>query len=281
MFSPDHIDGMRPREPIDGALTIGVKERNRGFPVEKDRFHIVMPYEADGRREYHPAFGFFNSAEPAHRKVIHGNLVHALQAECFEYHLKAQVLGRQKAHPDKMPMCVGDGERAVRWMGGQADNFEEIICPNDRCEYRLASPPSCKPWMRFLFRVRWSKEGLPTPTLKFTSGSWNTISNFLGFFKRIDEISRQLGLERPALFGLPFTMTLVERTKASAQRRFPTVSITPDIDPVEWFQQQRHALMEASGPRPEALTDASQQDPKVVYEDTGTISVPANRSRKK
>lgn len=275
-LKPDHIDGITGREPIGAALTIGVKDRQRGFPTEKDRFHLVMPHEADGRREHHPAFSFFNGAQADKRRVILGNLVHRTKAECFEYHLKAQVCGKT-GHPDKRPCCVGDGKKAVRWMGDTPDNFAEIKCPNDKCEYRLTTPPSCKPWMRFLFRVRWNNKAHPAMLVKFTSGSWNTISNFVGFFDYLDRLANELGVQDATLLGLPFTLTLVERTKASAQRRFPTVSISPDIDPVEWMQRQREAIRALAGPVPTALLDFDQQDTATVYEDGLTITVPAGR----
>jgi hypothetical protein len=277
MKQPDHIEGIKGREPVSAAVTIGVKDRKRGFPIEKDRFHIVLPYEADGRREYHPSFGFFNTAPVDKRKLIMGNLVHASQEECFEYFLKAQVLGKGKAHPNKHPACVGDGSMAVRWEGPGPDDFKKIACPNERCEYRLSTPPSCKPWMRFLFRLRWNDERHPATLVKFTSGSWNTVANFKGFFDYLDRMASELKISDFSLYGLPFTMTLVERTKASAQRRFPTVSISPDMDPVTWLQQRNAAMAALADPNYIALTDDSQQDPAVVFEDMGTISKPANR----
>ena len=277
MKQPDHIDGIKGREPVSAAVTIGVKDRKRGFPIEKDRFHIVLPYEADGRREYHPSFGFFNQAPVDKRKLIMGNLVHASQEECFEYFLKAQVLGKGKAHPNKRPACVGDGAMAVRWVGPGPDDFKSIACPNEKCEYRLSTPPSCKPWMRFLFRLRWNDERHPATLVKFTSGSWNTVANFKGFFDYLEKMAAELKISDFSLYGLPFTMTLVERTKASAQRRFPTVSISPDMDPVTWLQQRNAAMAALADPNYIALTDASQQDPDVVFQDMGVISKPSHK----
>ena len=274
MKQPDHIEGLKGREPVGAAVTIGVKHQAKGYPIEKDRFHIVLPYEADGRREHHPAFNFYNAAPADKRRVLMGNLVHRTRADCFEHHLKAQVLGRSKAHPDRRPACIGDGVKAIRWMGDDQDNFAEIQCPNSRCEYRLTTPPSCKPWMRFLFRLRWNDARHPAMLVKLTSGSWNTTRNFLGFFQHIEKTARQLGISDPALFGLPFTLTLVERTKASAKTRFPTVSISPDIDPVDWFSRQRLALLETASDRPVALPDPDQQALETIADDLQTIDVP-------
>lgn len=264
------IQGLQPREPVGAALTIGIKGE-RGFPVEKDRFHIVLTREnAEHTRPHHPAFAAFNGASPEKRRVIRGNLVHADMNACFEYHLKAQVL--TKAHPNMRPACIGDGVRAERWEGPDPDAFMQIKCPNDRCEYRLMTPPKCKPWMRFLFRLRW-QEGvnLPTPLVKYTSGSWNTTANFLGFFKYLSSTARELGMERYSIFGVPFVMTLTEQTRASERTRFPVVVIAPEMDPIEFWARQSKQL---SGIKPVmALPDPEQQDPAVQYDDYRTISI--------
>lgn len=261
------IDGLLPREPIGAAVTIGVKGE-RGFPVEKDRFHIAIPaQDADGRRPHHPAFAAFNAAAPEKRRIIRGNLVHASQAECFEHHLKAQVLS--KAHPDKRPACVGDGITAERWEGPEPDNMMQIKCPNERCEYRLSTPPKCKPWMRFLFRLRWSDGvALPTPLVKFTSGSWRTTANLLGFFEYLERTAKQLGI-KPNLFGVPFVLTLTEQTKASERTRFPVVTITPELDPIDFWAAQSQRL-ESIKPLP-ALTDDTEQSAAVQFSDLQTI----------
>ena len=268
------IAGLEGREPVGAVVTIGVKDRQRGHPIEKDRFHIVNPNEENGFRQRHPAFKSFNDAAPEHRKMIRGNLVHAQKELCFEHHLKAQVL--KTAHPNRMPCCVGDGEKATRWMGGASDNFKQIECPHDKCEFRLTKPPLCKPFMRFLFRIRWNKDSLPTPLMKYTSGSWNTTRNFKGFFEHIENAAQNLGLNDYTLFGFPFIMTLGDKTKPSDKSRFPVVTISPEIDVIEFFGQQREKIRQLSVSVPVALIEAPESTDEVIFEDFKNVSIPSN-----
>lgn len=276
MRKPDHIKGLEGREPVGAVVTIGVKHKERGFPTETDRWHIVQPREEAGVRHLHPGFNAFNTAPPEKRKVLRGNIVHASVADCFEHHLKAQVI-KKPAHPDKKPHCVGDGVHATRWQGPGADDFVEIKCPNERCEYRQNKPPTCKPFARMLFRLRWQDGvALPTPLVKFTTGSWNTVANIKGFFDYIDSTARQLGLEEYSLFGFPFLMTLQYQTKPSVQSRFPVVHISPEQDPVQFFMAQRKNIAGLQHDQVAALPD--MQGDGEVFEDVSSISVPAKRS---
>ena len=277
MRSPTKHQGilnMQGREPVGAVLAIGVKDKQKGFPTETDRFHLVNPRENNGVRDLHVVFNPFNTAPVEKRKIIHGNLVHATRAECFEFQLKAQVLG--KAHPNRMPCCVGDGEKATRWMGGAADNFKEIVCPHDKCEFRQTKPPLCKPFMRMLFRLRWDKSNgfaqMPELLVKFTSGAWSTTSNVKGFFDYIERTAKNLGLQKYTLFGLPFMMTLAYQTKPSDKSRFPVVTITPEADPVAFFMQQRENIRLLSSPvTVVSLASGEENAVDVVYEDAKGI----------
>jgi len=273
------IAGLQGREPVGAVLTIGVKEAQKGFPTETDRFHLVCPREENGRRALHPAFMKFNTAPPEMRKVISGNLVHSISQECFEFHLKAQVI--TNAHPNKKPACTGDGIKALRWMGRSPDDFAEIKCPHERCEFRLTKPPMCKPFMRFLFRLRWENGvNLPTPLVKLTSGSWNSTSNFKGFFDHIAKVAQSLALVDYTLFGFPFMLSLAYQTKPSEKTRFPVMTISPEVDPVAFFMQQRQQIKQLSTPLPVALLDAGEQGADVIYEDVKSISIPAPSNQK-
>ena len=270
--NPQGIKGLEGREPVGAAVTIGVKHAQRGFPTETDRWHVVNPREESGIRHLHPGFTSFNQAPPEKRKVLRGNIIHASASECFEYQLKAQVL--TKGHPDKKPACVGDGVNARRWAGPGPDDFIDIKCPNERCEYRQTEPPKCKPFARFLFRLRWQDGiALPTPLSKFTTGSWNTVANLKGFFDHIEKTANQLGLEQYTLFGFPFVLTLQYQTKASAKSRFPVVHISPEEDPVTFFMRQRKNIAQLQSEHIIALPDL--QDTGEIYEDVKAINVPA------
>ena len=152
------IKDLHGRDPVGCVVSIGIKS-SRGFPTATDRFHIINPREESGVRHLHPAFASFNKAGPEHRKIIRGNIVHASMSDCFESHLKAQVV-KKPAHPDMKPQCVGDGVKATRWGGPKPDDFKEIKCLHDLCEFRQKKPPLCKPWLRFLFRLRWKDESV-------------------------------------------------------------------------------------------------------------------------
>lgn len=288
--TPSGIADLKGREPIGAAVTIGVKGA-KGFPIERDRFHVVEAAEdADGRRQHHRAFAYFNEQPPEKRRLLRGNLVHATRERCFEWHLRDQV-GPNGAHPQRRPFCTGDGVRAVRWMGGDADNFKEIECPHERCEFRQdpggGKPIPCKPWMRLVFRLDWDpatqaalakvgRPALPSMTVKFTSGSWNTVRNAVGFFDQFTDTARELGIPDAKLFGLPFTMQLGERTNRERKSRFPVVTFTPSMDLIEFLAAQKRDL-DALGAMPvhEALTDETQQAPDVVHADHRLIEGPA------
>jgi Recombination directionality factor-like len=274
-ISKSGLHEIDPREPIGVVLTVGVKKGGSGYPVEKDRYHLVQPREDNGVRPHHPAYGSFNMAAPEKRYTIRGNIVHASRAEAFEGYLRNQSSKQLGMHPNRRPYCTGDGVHALRWIGDGADDFVQIKCPAGQCEYRLTAPPSCKPFTRLLFRLRW-QEGVKLPSMlcKFTSGSWNTTANLMGFFDYIENTARQIGLEHYSLFGFPFILTLTQQTKPSQKSRFPVTTITPEQDPVEFFAHQSEQLRLAHRSNYEALPDLSQQDDLLLYEDVKSIQVP-------
>ena len=288
--APRGIAGLAGREPIGAAITIGVKHGEKGYPIEKDRWHIVAATATDKVRLQHPLFTAFNEL-PAHaRKVLRGNIVHASRDECFEFGLRNQQNGPM--HPQGRPFCVGDGVRAIRWMGKDADDFQEIPCPHDRCEFRQRpagnKPIPCKPAMRFLMRIDWTPElqayvatkgkpPLPSMLVKYTSYSWNTVRNFIGLFDHVDNAARSLGIRSWTLFGLPILLELHEKTNTERQSRFPVVrATTTDLDPIQFFGEQRAALDRLGATPPIALTDESQRAPVLEAEDYAAISVPAS-----
>lgn len=153
-------------------------------------------------------------------------------------------------HPMKLPFCVGDGERARRYRGNVKGEhvFDDIACPNDRCEFRIAprtqrglGPTPCKPWGRLLFRIVW-KPGVNMPSLllKWSNASWNSCKSVVGFFELLhQQASMVLGNGRDyTLAGFTFDLTLGEKANKERRSRFPVVSISPTIDPVEFFAAQ-------------------------------------------
>lgn len=281
----DGIRGLDGREPVGAVLCIG-RKGERGEPIENDRFFFVVPHAEgsgrDARRAQHPAFQAFNAADPERRRVIYGNLVHARRQDCFEYHLRNQVEAGKPAHPDMRPFCIGDGDRAVRWFAaGGPQDFRDITCPNEKCEFRLGAKPSCKPWMRFLFRPRWpsTKAPLPSPLTKLTSQSWHSVAAFRGLFRYVGEQATAFGLPSFSLFGLPIMITLERKTKPSERRSFPIMAVTVDGDLHEFLWAQRARAIEVAQPIA-ALTDREQQDPAEMFMDRATITpgIPAEKA---
>jgi len=278
MNQPRGIEGLTPRDGVGAVLSVGIKNPQGGFPVEKDRFHLLMPKASEGtgrqaRRVHHPAYRAYNSLPAERRRQLYGALVHAHQEECFEYNLKAQVITGLSPSRSR-PACVGDGKIAQRW-DNDAGDYKEIVCPHEKCQYRLCDPAACKPWMRLVFRVVWPA-GLadgewPSQLVRLTSGGWNTCRNALGLFKEIERAASELRIKDYSLYGYPFMLTLVEQTSPEKKAKFPVVHFSATVSPEAFFisQQERLAQM---GERYPALAD--MQDPEVVYEDQRQISIP-------
>lgn len=304
--SPNGIAGLVGREPIGAALTVGIKGAN-GAPTEKDRFHILDATAAlaefkkrDGgtysapARETHPAFTAFNTAAADRRRVIPARLAHGSIADLFEFRRQcASGAVGIPTHPVKGPVCLGNGGDtagvAQRWDG---KDYQEIVCPGDRCKFAQPGPndrngrptkPACGPWMRFLARFEFpaTPDGrrLPAIPFKFTSGSWNTIKNFVGFFDSFRRACEGFGLDpaRVPLFGLPVLLTLTEKSNPAAQSRFPVVSIqvAGEGDLVSWIQlqlQRGEDVRRLAASAPMALIE--MQEAGELAEDQAAISGP-------
>ena len=74
------------------------------------------------------------------------------------------------------------------------------------------------------------------------------------------------------MYGFPFTLTLIERTKAARKARYPVVTVSPDQDPVDFFLMQKERLKGLPGLIPAALPDL--QDVGELYEDIQSLEVP-------
>lgn len=274
------IAGLEGREPVGAVLTIGVKGP-RGNPTDTDRFHLVVPtMGADGRRALHPDFKRWHAAPIDHRQVVHANLVHVTEEDAWGYRLKAQVLpgDRWPAHPDKRPACEGDGVTATRYFGETGtDDFREIPCPNEACEFRQGKPKPCGAFGTLYFRIRWPEGvSLPSPLVKWSTASWNSVRNVEGFFEHVRTQAEELGVESPSLYGLSFSMTLSRKTKPSERAAFPVVSISPECDLVDFFLAQRRRRAELGGGElkllPAGARDPEESTPEEAFADFATIT---------
>lgn len=273
------IKGLTAREPVGVVATIGHKG-DRGQPVDTDRFFLVLPTaEKVGSTEIrrpHPEFRAFNEADPERRQMLKGTLVHLEVAQCWEYHLKAQVLPGLAAHPSRAPHCTGDGTAARRWDGAE---FRDIPCPNELCQFRQGQgKKACGAFGRVLFRLRWA-DGVRMPQLlcKLTTQSWHSVAALQGFFGYTQAQAALLGGPL-GIYGVPFSITLSRKTNAKRGQAFPVLSVSVDGDLQGFFVQRAAALrsstdyqLAAQTPRA-ALTDGEQQ--AAQYLDAATIEPP-------
>ena len=251
------IEGVTGTEPVGAALTIGVKG-DRGFPVEKDRFHIMEPREGpDGRRAVHPSFTWWAAAPPEKRRLVRGILVGPWD-RMLRQSYRAQVLPGKPSHPGKRPACVGDGLEATRYIGEKGPtDFRGIPCPGEACPYRQRGTDArtgketrepCTPSTLFLFRIDFTDEVRarfqpPTPVVRFASNAWRTYRAILGLRETLDRAAAQLGL--PPTYdptGYRFSLLLTEAKGAGT--RYPTVEVSPDESAVDHLLARARLLRE-------------------------------------
>lgn len=239
-YTPHGIVGITPRAPIGAAITIGIKPqsvgRSPGFPIEKDRFHIVEPRENDqGYKPHHPSFGWYNKADATKRRALDGQIVHATWADCFEQMALAYKLPGVTPPNNKAPMCRGDGVEALRFFGEKGqDDWRKVPCDIETCRYRQKNgrqPPACKPRTGLVFRLDWSRHAIaehnpPTPTVLYTSGGFNTFKSILGMKAELDSaakvLGQMLGLDGPMPYtpaGLRFRLTLHQGKGSKSDHR--------------------------------------------------------------
>lgn len=245
-WQPSGVAGLEPRPSAGVSVQIGRRDKKGGVPIEKDRFHLMLPHEDDGMKGFHPDFAFFNEysdraapAEVAKRKVLGGIIAHGSwdyrEGGCLEQHLSAQKLPGRPPPPSREPACVGDGRVARRWFGekGPAD-WRRIESCGDACPFRKPvsdrEGPPCKPLTRFLFRLDWTGSAAaaraPTPIAKMASGSFYTFVSVGGLKTALDDAARTLGIDPATVspFGLRFRLAVQNRTKPG--KRFPVVVAT-------------------------------------------------------
>lgn len=246
------IANLTGRESIPCAVALG-KKSDRGFPVEKDRFHILVGRAIDSGdrlvRPPHPDFKVFNEAPPEMRRSIPCTVAHEHAAEfCSQQHSAYVLPGC--SHPKKLPVCSGDGFTAKRWNGSV---FETIACPGFECRFKQAAtvngreqPAPCKAQSKLVLRFAWHRlpdghpfKKLPPMPFKFVSGGVNTATYVQGFLDGLRRACLAFGLDfdKLPLFGLPVRLEMHEK-KGKAQR-FPVAEISIDGgDPIAWIQLQ-------------------------------------------
>lgn len=268
------IAGLEGREPVMAVLTLGRKAlpgdvqdglaKRPGIPILRERLFLMDPDPLPisgiqgGARRKHPRFVAFNAEHRysgeqitnEERSNVTGRLVHATEEECWHYNLRSYTDPKEKKTPSRRPWCEGDGERARRivWNASDEETVMDVPCPHEKCPFRqprpnprgrMPKPPLCKPHATLLFRIEWegraAEAGMPTGTVKWTTQSWHSIRNVLGFFRRIHDAAASLGMAPGSysLLGLKFELSVQPRTSSKDEgRRFPVVRVVGTDDPL-------------------------------------------------
>lgn len=259
---PRGIAGLTGRETIPCAVTMGRKEAGRGFPIEKDRFHIAVgraiEEERGGKkvemRAPHPDFKVFNDAAPDMRRDIPCVIAHEHADDCISQQHSCYRAPGVPAHPSRAPCCVGNGVIAKRWNGKE---YVQLPCPGFECEFKRPVqsngkeyPAPCKSVSRLVLRFAWHRlpdghpfKRLPPLPFKFVSGGVNTATYVQGFLEGLQNAASSFGVDFNTipLFGLPVRLVMHEQKSASEKggQRFPVGSIVIDGgDPIAWIQMQ-------------------------------------------
>lgn len=226
---PIRVRMARKKDPSEG----------RGV-VDKGMFHLchfrARGAGKDAVSDPHPSFSGFNSAAPDKRRILRGNLVHAVfpasermgtVGACYT-RFRADLLPgvRMGSVEGNRPCCTGDGVSARRW-NVKAGEFEDIGCPGDLCEFRQTPPgaefPPCKRSSSLVFQLRWPA-ATPYPCLTAmieTAGSWSFASHqWWGLYTTIkQQWDLIVGQGEPDVYGLPIRLQLVERATLGTARR--------------------------------------------------------------
>lgn len=260
MRLPSVGEGRKLPHPIGATITTGRKDA-RGIPTEKDRY-FIQSARADGsgqqgRRYFHPDFGPFNggpkedaddNARKQHtisRSALRGVIVHARQEDCHEHRLQAYILpaGRQYGPeeiktPTKAPACVGNGTIALRW-DVKAGDYKQIDCTK-ACPYKVRPESGkgqapCTVFSRLIFQLRWPDNNpLPTPLVQYASKALEGGDNIEALFAHVREQAANLGIGNVDFYGLPFRMTLEQRTGSGS--RYGVTTFTTDFSPGQNLQ---------------------------------------------
>lgn len=261
-------------------------------------FHAGGKSYRSPARTLHPSFARWNDAAkageagagdrrgPGRVGTIRGNLVHADLKDAAFWNRAAQKLPEPHENPpSQRPACEGNGITALRFSGitEGREEYESIACPNEDCPFAIRG--LCKPHAMLLFRLRWDQtdefeRGFPSLLAMWSTRGWNSLRNLLGLFELVlgteavapweprekwkTGLAQELGLDRVSLVGMPFVMTIGEKTKPSEQKRFTVVSFSPDGDLVEWLVNQRRQRELAGGTERLALPPISCGDSEIM-----------------
>ena len=289
-----HLWGLPIIEPtaqvVGACLSLGVKpEGRKGWPEEKDRFHIVMAKtrergEGKGKIEYRPhdpRFAAFNTADLETRRVFYAMLCYHREEECWHpsYGMYRFPKGDLPNPKTKRFACTGNGTDAERWLDGEATMIKGC---GEGCPYRQGDTPPCRPRSRFWFMPRWlPSQGkafarympdasvtmlLERPIMRLATQAREARDTFAGMLQTVRDQAKPLG-GISSLYGLPFVMTLSHKTNPDKKTSWHEVTFTLGGDWFEWLKWQAGEFKQLKGAPPlVALGSASdaELDPEKV-----------------
>ncbi len=283
---PKQLWGLPIIEPdtqtIGVALSVGVKPKGGGWPIEKDRFHIVQAKtrerEEGGKkvdyRPYDTRFEAYNNADLETRTVFYGTLCYHYEKEVWNpsYGMYRFPKGRGDNPRTKRFACTGNGVDAQRWLEGE---LRDIPCPGEECGFRsLGQPPACMPRARFWFMPRWIpsqgkafarwlpdgsvKQLLPRPIMRLATQGREARDTFAGMLKLVRNQAAAVDFEVRSWFGLQFAITLSQGKNAEKGTKWPDITFSLDEDWMSWVQWQAGQFRQlAEAPEMLALGAAS------------------------
>jgi hypothetical protein len=260
------IHDLKGIEPIGAAVKIAIKGP-RGFPEQRDRFHIRETHESPGGVcAPHPSFGFWNQppadafvsgalqtkseayqAFARTRRVIRGVLVGPWGETVwgdlprsdgmFSQLYRAQVIPGKRPPPGKRPACSGDGQRARRFIGEKGpDDWRDIVCGGEACPFRQRPPGDkekapCSPSTSLLFRLSFTPEVMERfrPPTPVVRFSTNAWVSGRGLLGLKESMDRAArDLGLESYNPTGFRFTMTLVERTGAGTRYPAIDVSPD-----------------------------------------------------
>jgi hypothetical protein len=260
------IHDLKGIEPIGAAVKIAIKGP-RGFPEQRDRFHIRETHESPGGAcVSHPSFGFWNQPPPdaiangmiqtksdsyqafaRSRRVIRGVLIGPWGETVwgdlprsdgmFSQLYRAQVLPGHKPPPGKRPTCSGDGVQARRWSGEKGpSDWRTIPCGGEACPFRQRPPgdkekAACSPSTSLLFRLSFTPEVMERfrPPTPVVRFSTNAWVSGRGILGLKESMDRAAkDLGLETYNPTGFRFTMTRVERTGAGTRYPAIDVSPD-----------------------------------------------------
>ena len=239
------------------VITCGTKSEKNGIPTQTDKFFIkeknISYIKIKNRevmmRENAPDFVKFNLSDKKELRTelkfiipypVHMREGWASMQDSLNFYLKAQQIKGIKQHPQLRPHCTGDGIKASQWDGKE---YNDIDCPNFKCEHRKGDSPACKPLLQLYLQLQWDLDKpwgtLPTPIVKYESRSWfNLTKKVLPFFRQLHTRAMGLGYNDYTFENLPIKITLTKR-RSTRGSSVPAIDIKLDANFVKFLKDQK------------------------------------------